>query len=110
MFDLRRHERAAFHCQLQLTVLPNGPVVPGNSYDISIGGVGLSAALPLERGQLVSIRFYLHNGRSEELHADVLGHIAYCRSDEDGNRIGVAFLATIQEATQPVLAKKINSL
>jgi hypothetical protein len=110
MFKLRRYERAAFYCRLQLTVLPDGPVVPGNSFDISIGGVGLSTALPLERGQQVSVRFYLHNGGSEEMHADVLGQVAYCRSDEDGNRLGVAFLGTIQEATQPVLAKKINSL
>jgi hypothetical protein len=108
--DLRRYERVAFYCRLQLTVLPNGPVGPGNSFDISIGGVGITTALLLECGQQVSIRFYLHNGRSEEVHADVLGQVAYCQSDENGNRVGVEFLAPIQNATQPVLAKKINSL
>ena len=108
--DLRRYERVAFYSRLQITVLPNGPVVPGNSFDISIGGAGISTSVLLQRGQQVSIRFYLRNGGSEEVHADVLGQVAYCRSDEDGNRIGVAFLAPIQEVTQPVLAKEINNL
>ena len=108
--NLRRYERVAFYCRLQLTVLPNGPVMPGNSFDISIGGVGIATALFLERGQQVSIRFYIPNGRSKEVHADVLGQVAYCRSDEDSNQIGIAFLVPIQEATQPALAKKINSL
>lgn len=108
--NLRCYERVAFYCRLQLTVLPHGQVVPGNSFDISIGGVGITSALLLERGQQVSIRFYLHNGRSEEVHADVLGQVAYCRSDEDSNQIGIAFLAPIQETTQPALAKCINSL
>jgi hypothetical protein len=110
MLGSRRYERAPFYCRLQLTMLPNGRVVPGNSFDISIGGVGICTALPLERGQQVSVRFFLRNGTSEEVHADVLGQVAYFRPDEDGNRIGVAFLTPIQEATQPALARKINSL
>ena len=110
MFDLRRYERVAFYCRLQLTVLPNGPVVPGNSFDISIGGAGISTSVLSQRGQQVSIRFYLRNGTRQEVHADVLGQVANCRSDETSNRIGVAFLAEIREAAQPVLARKINSL
>jgi hypothetical protein len=110
MVNLRRYERVTFYCRLQLTVLPNGPVVPCNSIDISIGGVGLSTALWLNRGQQVRIRFFLHNGTTKEVYEDVLGQVAYSRSDEDGNRVGIEFRAPLDEATQPALVRKIYSL
>jgi hypothetical protein len=108
--EQRRYERVAFYCPVDLTVLPNGPAVPGRSFDISIGGVGIITQIALERGQSVSVRFHMHNGASESKDEDILGRVAYSRADEDGDRIGIEFLATVQEAAQPMLARKLNNL
>ena len=106
----RRYERVAFYCPVQLTVLPNGPAVPGRSFDISIGGVGITTEIALERGQSVCVRFHLQNGAPEGKDEDILGRVAYSRADEDGGRVGIEFLATIQESAQPELARKLNNL
>jgi hypothetical protein len=106
----RRYERVGFFCPLHLTVLPNGPVVPGNSFDISIGGVGITTTVPLERGQMVRVQFHLQNGAPEAIHEEVLGRVAYCRADENGDRAGIEFLEKIGDAMQPELARKLNNL
>jgi c-di-GMP-binding flagellar brake protein YcgR len=110
MFQQRRYERVAFFCPLHLTVQPDGPTVPGRSFDVSLGGVGICAGVLLERGQTVRIRFHLHNGSTKYIDEDIMGRVAYCRADEEGNRMGIEFLETIRETTQPALARKLNSL
>ncbi len=110
MAGQRCFERAAFFCQLQLTVLPDGPTVPANSFDISAGGVGVTAAVFLERGKDVRVDFHVGNGSIEETDECVLGRVAYSRADEDGNRIGIEFLETIRESAQPGLMKKLDML
>ncbi|MBU4273155.1 MAG: PilZ domain-containing protein [Planctomycetes bacterium] len=110
MTGQRRYERVAFFCPLQLTVLPDGPTVSANSFDISAGGVGLTAAVFLERGKDVRIDFHVRNGSIEETDECVLGRIAYSRADEDGNRIGIEFLETIRESAQPALTRKLDML
>ncbi len=110
MLGQRRYERAAFFSPLQLSVLPDGPTATGTSFDISIGGVGISTQIMLERGQDVRICFQLCNGSNESIEEEVLGRVAYCRADEDGNCMGIAFLQTIRESTQPVLTRKVNRL
>jgi hypothetical protein len=104
------YECVSFFCPLHLTVLPNGPVVSGNSFDMSIGGVGVTTTTALERGQLVRVQFHLPNGAPEAIHEDVLGRVAYCRADENGDRAGIEFLETVDEATHPELARKLQAM
>ncbi len=110
MHEQRRYQRVAYFCPLQLTVLPDGPTVPGSSFDISRGGVGLVADISLERGQSVFIHFQVENQRHEAVEAGILGRVAYSRADEDGNSIGVEFLEDVREPSQPVLARILDNL
>jgi len=110
MLGRRRYERVAFFCPLQLTELRNGTTVPASSFDIGIGGVGLTTEIALERGQPVRVRFCLRHESNGETDEDVLGQVAYCRADEDGNRIGIEFLEVVRESTQPALVRRLNSL
>ena len=110
MPEKRRYERVAFFSSVQLTVLPYGPTVPGSSFDISIGGVGLIANVFLDRGQSVRVRFRLHKGPNGWTEEGVDGRVAYSHANEDSNRIGIEFLATVHESTQPVLAHRLDAL
>jgi c-di-GMP-binding flagellar brake protein YcgR len=110
MIERRRYERVAFFCPMHVTVMPDGIAVPARSFDISIGGVGLTTQIELKRGDTILARFHLRNGGVEEIDEEVMGRVAYCQADENGNRIGVEFCATIQESKQPALAHKINNL
>ena len=109
MLKQRRYERVAFYCGLQVTVLPNGATVPGRSFDISVGGVGSTADILLNRGQTVRVRFHLYNGSNTWTNEDPLARVAYLCADDDGNRIGIEFFETIQEATKPALAHALNA-
>lgn len=110
MIEQRRYERKAFYCSLQLTVLPNGPLVCGRAFDISVGGVGIVSESSLNRGQAVRLHFRIRNAEHEWVQEDIVGRVAYVRSDEGGNRIGIEFLEVIRESTSPVLAQTLNNL
>jgi c-di-GMP-binding flagellar brake protein YcgR len=110
MAGQRRYERVAFFCPVDLTVQPNGPTLPGGSFDISLGGVGITTEQLLQRGQTVRVRFHLRNGAAGKIDEEVVGRVAYCRADEDGDRMGIEFLETIRESTCPVLARKLDNL
>jgi hypothetical protein len=100
----------AFYCDLQLTVLPNGSLVNGRAFDISVGGVGIVCDVPLNRGQSVRVHFRLRNASQGWVQEDVVGRVAYLRADEDGNRIGIEFLEVIRESTNPMLAQMLDNL
>jgi hypothetical protein len=110
MRDRRRYERVAFFCPLRLSVLPDGRTVPGYSFDISIGGVGLMADITLERGEIVEICFLLKNHRNEDTTESLTGRVAYSCADEDGDRIGIEFLEPIRVSAHTLLARTINNL
>ena len=110
MTGQRRFERVAFFCPVQLTVLPDGPTVPANSFDINAGGVGVTAAVFLECGKDVRVDFHIRNGSIEKTDECVLGRIAYSRADENGNRIGIEFLESIRKSAHPGLMRKLNML
>jgi len=110
MIEQRRYERVAFFCPLRLTVLPDGPTVPANSFDISLGGVGLATGASLPQGQSVSVRFQLKNAAGKPVEEIALGRVAYVRADEDGNRVGIEFLEPIRDSAQPELSRKLNNL
>ena len=61
MIEQRRYERKAFYCDLQLTVLPNGSLVNGRAFDISVGGVGIVCDVPLNRGVRRQLLFPLND-------------------------------------------------
>jgi c-di-GMP-binding flagellar brake protein YcgR len=106
----RRYERVAFFCPLHVTSLQGGAAVPARSFDISMGGVGLTAPISLERGETVCVRFHLNRASGEAVDEDVWGRVAYSRADEDGNRVGIEFINTLREATQPALTRRIGNL
>lgn len=110
MLGRRRYERVAFFCPVELHVLPAGPVVPGRTFDISIGGVGVTSQIMLERGQTLRIRFRFRDASNVAVDEDVMGQVAYCRADEDGDRIGIEFLETVDEAAHPMLAYRLNKI
>jgi len=110
MQEQRRYQRVNFFCPLHLTALQSGITVPGRCFDISIGGVGMTTGISLERGQMVRVRFHLHSDAGKVLDEDILGRVAYCQSQEDDNRLGVEFLETVRESTQPALTRAINHL
>lgn len=110
MYERRRYERVEWYCPLQLTALPDGPVIEGESFDVSLGGVGVATNVMLQRGQAVKILFHIHNGAKPSVDEEVLGRVAYSRADEDGNRLGIEFLEPIRESAFPALAKKLNDL
>jgi hypothetical protein len=106
----RRYERVAFFCPLELTVLPHGPAIQATSFDISIGGLGLTANLCLERGTPVCVRFHLENGSKEPIVEEILGKVANSEADENSDRLGIEFLEMVNASNQPVLARKLNAL
>jgi hypothetical protein len=110
MYEKRRYERVAWFCPVLLKVMPAGPMLSANTFDISLGGVGVTADRMVERGETVTIRFHMHDGAQHVVEEDVLGRVAYSRADEDGDRIGIEFLEKIRESAQPLLTKKLNHL
>ncbi|MBN1394415.1 MAG: PilZ domain-containing protein [Pirellulales bacterium] len=110
MIERRRYARMAFFCPVRLSALPNGGPVAANTFDISIGGVGLAAPVSLERGVDVRVRFIMKNDSGELVEEEVLGRVAYTQADEDGNRIGIEFLEVVSESSHPMLTRKLNSL
>jgi hypothetical protein len=110
MQEQRRYERVGFFCELTMTILSSGKTVPVRSFDISLGGVGVCAEISLGRGALVQIGFRRKNASGQEVADPVLGKIAYCRADEDGNVFGVEFLEPIQAATHPALTRRLQDL
>ena len=96
MLERRRYERVAFFCPVHLTVEPDGPTIASQSFDISLGGVGLMTPISLERGQAVNVCFHLRNGSKETIDSTIAGHVAYTKADEDGVRLGIEFLSPIQ--------------
>ena len=59
---------------------------------------------------MVRVRFHLHSATGEVVDEDAVGRVAYCQSQEDDNRLGVEFLETVRESTQPALTRAINHL
>ncbi len=110
MIEKRRYERVAWFCPVKLRVLPDGPELPANTFDISIGGVGVTTNMMLERGKTVAVQFQLPNGTGGTINEDIMGRVAYSRADEDGDRIGIEFFETVRDSAQPALAKKLNNL
>jgi hypothetical protein len=110
MQEQRRYQRVNFFCPLHLTALQSGITVPGRCFDISIGGVGMTTGISLERGQMVRVRFHLHSDAGKVLDEDILGRVAYCQAQDEGNRLGIEFLDVVHESTQPLLNRTINQL
>jgi c-di-GMP-binding flagellar brake protein YcgR len=108
--EKRRYARLNFFCDLTVTPLPNGKPRPANSVDLSLGGVGICAEYSLNRDQIVQIDFHLRDENHQETIEQIIGKVAYSRSDEDGTRIGVEFMKPIQESDNPVLAMRLQNL
>lgn len=108
--DRRRYERASFFCRLSLAPDGAGPMFEAHSTDISLGGVGLVTSGQLSLGQLVAVTFHLADSRQPGPPNAVTGRVVNVRADMDGNRIGVEFLAPLDEKRFPALVRRISSL
>jgi c-di-GMP-binding flagellar brake protein YcgR len=106
----RRYERVSFFCPVEVTVLPDGPTVPGHAFDISLGGVGITLNTLLERGQDVRISFQLRHESEKCVEESVWGRVVNFESDVDCNRVGIEFLGEIPQSSQLQLATMIGSL
>ena len=56
--------RVAFFCPVKLTLLPDGPTISANSFDISMGGIGLIAPVFIERGKNVRVQFCVKKNKT----------------------------------------------
>ena len=106
----RRYERVSFYCPVEVTVLPDGPTVPGHTFDISLRGVGITLNASLEPGQDVRISFQLRCDSEKCVEESVLGRVANLEPDMDCNRIGIEFIGGIRQPCQHQLATMIGSL
>ncbi|NLF08648.1 MAG: PilZ domain-containing protein [Pirellulaceae bacterium] len=104
----RRFERVDYFHPIRLFVMPDGPDLPANTFDISIGGVGAIAEDWLEKGTEVRVTFSPRCADGEPHEEEIYGRVAYAQADEDGNRIGIEFLRILDDATHPVLLREIN--
>ena len=105
----RRYERVAFFCRVELAVSSQSPPIAAQTFDISLGGVGVLSPRAIERGVTVNVAFFLRTPRGE-LVERIMGRIAYVKADESGTRLGIEFLETLAEATQPGLTRRLESL
>ncbi|MBN1395736.1 MAG: PilZ domain-containing protein [Pirellulales bacterium] len=110
MAGQRRYERTSFFTPVKLTVLPDGPSIETNSFDISLGGVGLNSTVFIEPGKDVILRFHVADRLPDCKDEKIFGRVAYSRADEDVNRMGIEFLQPIHDSTHPSLTAILNSL
>lgn len=103
-------ERVEFFCPVKLKMLPDGPTISANSFDISLGGIGLISPVFVERGKDIRVQLRVKNGQNEYTYESALGRVAYSRAEVEGNRLGIEFMEYIHESTQPELTKKLNAL
>ena len=106
----RRYERVGLFRQLTLTILADGQTVPAHSFDASLGGVGLTAAVFLSRGEPVQVAFHLSDRDGQPVVECVAGMVAFCRPEQEGNIMGIEFLAPVQLDTQPELTRILQNL
>jgi hypothetical protein len=89
---------------MELAVIPNGPIVPAECFDISFGGIGITAGVTLQRGQLVQVRFNLPGGSDGAV--EVLGRTAYSLAEDGENRIGIQFLEQVRTSRPAAIAQR----
>ena len=134
----RLYQRVPFFCKAKLTVLSEKALsqqsaheplfgtamltalpadheymVPASvnayTFDISLGGVGLNAAVSYPCGCTVRVSFYLKGPGGERVE-QVLGRVAYVKADESGTRVGIEFQEPVEESTHPELTRRLLSL
>lgn len=108
--EKRRYERVDFFCRVLLAIQPDGPTVEANTLDVSLGGVGVMTGSVFEKGQLVTISFFLKDRSQKDITDNVMGRVANVRADYDITRVGVEFLEPLRESEHPVLVKKVVAL
>jgi hypothetical protein len=106
----RRYQRVAFFRELTLTSLAGGQSAPARSFDVSLGGVGVAAAVSPPRGELVRVGFHLKDAAGRPLVENVTGRVAYAQADENGNLLGVEFLEPIRPSTHPELTRELQNI
>jgi hypothetical protein len=104
----RRYERVPFFCDL--TLLATGAVHRACAVDLSLGGVGVATTAFAARGQTVRVAFHLRDARQQPRIEEVIGRVAFCRADEDGNFLGVEFLEPLRATEQPELTRRLEKL
>ena len=106
----RRYERVSFYCPVKVIVLPDGPTLSGYSFDISLGGVGITLNTLLKPGQDVCISFQLRGDSDKCVEESVWGRVASLEADVDCNLVGIEFLGEVHRLRQLLLATMVGSL
>jgi c-di-GMP-binding flagellar brake protein YcgR len=110
MSNRRRFERIQFFREVSLTVLPDGPTVAAHTFDISLGGVGLSTQTSLEPGKMVAISFPVRDRSHKTIVNRVIGKVVRLQADPDGNRVGVEFIETLSPSVSCELFNQVSKL
>jgi c-di-GMP-binding flagellar brake protein YcgR len=109
MTTARRYERAAFFCKAAVAIPPGAKPAEAHTFDLSLGGVGLYAQTPVQRGRPVMVSFFLNTPRGEVVE-HVAGQIAYVKADETGTRIGIEFQEPLRDSANPELTHRLERL
>lgn len=109
--ERRTYVRVPFMKAVELTVHVANQTVEARTIDISLGGVGIiTQGGVIVAGQFVTVAFRLHDARLGVRVERVAGRVANFRADLDGNRVGVEFMAPLNEAEYPALVRAVEQL
>lgn len=104
---IRRYDRVDFFCPVELTTLSAGVTFAAQTFDISVGGVGVLSQGNLEQGDLVTVSFHMQDGSQRDVVERIEGKVTFFRADEGCNRYGVEFLKPVHESKQPALMHRL---
>lgn len=107
--ERRRFGRLPFFVPVALTPNTVPGSIQGHTFDISLGGAGLTCPTPLPVGESVRLAFHLPApaGRVVE---ELTGRVASLRFDDDGAIMGVEFDELASSRKAPALTRAIERL
>ena len=108
--ECRKYGRVSFLSRVSLSHGSSPAPIESSTVDISLGGVGLLARLPVAAGQPVSLAFHLRDSRQAAVVEQVPGRVVNVRSDIDGHRIRIEFDEHLKRSRVPELTRKVESL
>jgi len=106
----RRYQRVPFFARVVTTPLDGSRPIETQTFDISLGGVGLASPRAIPSGQSVRLAFHLNDRKRGPVVEELVARIAHVRSDEHGCTLGVEFLSPLTEAAAPVLYGRMIDL
>ena len=110
MTDERRAcPRSPFFARVVLTTDDGAPPREARSFDLGLGGVGLTCPSPLDIGRAVVAAFHLAGPGGRGVVEAVPGQVVDVRADESGTILGVRFLAPLDRGASPELTRRLDA-